>query len=45
MADIIPLTEKDAADRARLIHEATQIFFETANIKVFEFAVGARGVL
>jgi GNAT superfamily N-acetyltransferase len=36
VADIIPLTEKDAAERARLIHEATQIFFETANIKVFE---------
>ena len=36
MADIIPLTEKDAGEKARLIHEATQIFFETANITVFE---------
>ena len=36
MADIIPLTEKDAVEKARLIHEATQIFFETAHIKVFE---------
>jgi GNAT superfamily N-acetyltransferase len=36
VADIIPLTETDAAERARLIQEATQIFFETAHIKVFE---------
>ena len=36
MADIIPLTGKDGAEQARLIHEATQIFFETAHIKVFE---------
>jgi GNAT superfamily N-acetyltransferase len=36
VADIIPLIDKDAAERARLVHEATQIFFETANIKVFE---------
>ena len=36
MADIIPLTGKDSAKQVRLIHEATQIFFETANIKVFE---------
>ena len=36
MADIIPLTGKDTVEQARLIHEATQIFFETANIKVFE---------
>ncbi len=36
MADILPLTEKDAAERVRLVGEATQIFFETANIKVFD---------
>jgi GNAT superfamily N-acetyltransferase len=36
VADIVPLTETDATERARLIREATQIFFETAHIKVFE---------
>ena len=36
MADILPVTEKDTAEGSRLIREATQIFFETANIKVFE---------
>jgi GNAT superfamily N-acetyltransferase len=36
VADILPVTEKDTAERPRLIREATQIFFETANIKVFE---------
>ena len=36
MADIVPLTWKDAAEQSRLIYEATQIFFETANLKVFE---------
>jgi GNAT superfamily N-acetyltransferase len=36
VADILPLTEKDTAEGSRLIREATQIFFETANIKVFE---------
>lgn len=35
MADILPLSETDA-EQVRLIHEAAQIFFETANIKVFE---------
>ena len=30
MADILPVTEKDTAERSRLIREATQIFFETA---------------
>jgi GNAT superfamily N-acetyltransferase len=38
VTDVSPLTKKDAAERARLIHEATQIFFETANIKAFESA-------
>jgi len=36
VADILPVTEKDTAEGSRLIREATQIFFETANIKVFE---------
>ena len=45
MADIVPLTKKDAAEQARLIHEATQIFFETANIKVFESLSASRCVL
>ena len=36
MADVSPLTNKDAVEQVRLIHEATQIFFETAHIKVFE---------
>jgi len=36
VADIIPLTGKDTVEQARLIREATKIFFETANIKVFE---------
>ena len=36
MADILPVTGTDTAERSRLIREATQIFFETANIKVFE---------
>ncbi len=36
MADILPLTEAEASERARFISEATQVFFETANIKVFE---------
>jgi GNAT superfamily N-acetyltransferase len=36
VADILPLAETGATDRARLIGEATEIFFETANIKVFE---------
>ena len=36
MADILPVTAMDTAERSRLIREATHIFFETANIKVFE---------
>jgi GNAT superfamily N-acetyltransferase len=36
VADILPVTGKDAAEGSRLIREATQIFFETANVKVFE---------
>jgi GNAT superfamily N-acetyltransferase len=36
VADILPVTGKDTAEDARLIREATQIFFETAHIKVFE---------
>ena len=36
MADILPVTEKDTAEGSRLIREATQIFFETGSIKVFE---------
>ena len=36
MAQILLLTEKSEADRARLTSEATQIFFETANTNVFE---------
>jgi len=36
VADVLPLTEKDAAERARLVGEATRIFFETAHTKVFD---------
>jgi len=36
VADVLPLAEKDAAERARLVGEAAQIFFETAHIKVFD---------
>jgi GNAT superfamily N-acetyltransferase len=36
VADILPVTAMDTAEGSRLIREATQIFFETANIKVFE---------
>lgn len=36
MADILPVTEKDTAERPRLIREATQIFFETASVQVFD---------
>ncbi len=36
MADILPLTEMDAANRMWLIGQAAEIFFETANTKVFE---------
>jgi GNAT superfamily N-acetyltransferase len=38
VADILPVTAMDTAEGSRLIREATQIFFETANIKVFESA-------
>ncbi len=38
MADVSPLTEMDSAIRVRLIAQATEIFSETANTKVFESA-------
>ncbi len=36
MVDVLPLTEMDAANRLCLIGQATEIFYETANTKVFE---------
>ena len=36
MASVLSLTEMDAASRMQVIGQATEVFFETANTKVFE---------